>query len=44
MWGMTVAINNVLKKKYKIKFSMSLILKKIKTAKTILKKNHIKKS
>jgi hypothetical protein len=28
MWGMIVAINNVLKKKYKIKLSMSLILKK----------------
>jgi hypothetical protein len=40
MWGNTVAINSVLKKKnYKAKFSTSSILKKIKSIKTILKKN-----
>jgi hypothetical protein len=40
MWGSTVAIYNVLKKKnYKAKFSTSSILKKIKSTKTILKKN-----
>jgi hypothetical protein len=39
MWGNTVAIHSVLKKKnYKAKFSTSSILKKIKSTKTILKK------
>jgi len=40
MWRNTVAIHIILKKKnYKAKFSTSSILKKIKSTKTILKKN-----
>ena len=39
MWGNTVAIQSVLKKKnYKAKFSTSSILKKTKATKIILKK------
>jgi hypothetical protein len=42
MWGNTVAIHSILKKKnYKAKFSTSSILKK-KSIKTILKKKHKK--
>ena len=40
----TVAINNVFKKNYKTKFSISSILKKIKSTKIILKKNIKKKN
>jgi hypothetical protein len=44
MWRNTVAIHIVLKKKnYKAKISTSLILKKIKSTKTILKKKTQKK-
>jgi hypothetical protein len=43
MWGNTLVIHSVLKKKnYKAKFSTSSILKKIKSTKTILKKKHKK--
>jgi hypothetical protein len=38
----TVAINNVLKKNHKTKFSSNLILKKIKSTKIILKNKKIK--
>jgi hypothetical protein len=45
MWGNTVAIQSVLKKKnYKAKFSTSSILKKTKATKIILKKIIKKKS
>jgi len=40
MWRNTVAINNVLKKNYKTKFSISFILKKSKNI--ILKNKEIK--
>jgi hypothetical protein len=38
----TAAINNVLKKNYKTKFSIGSILKKIKSTKIILKNKKIK--
>jgi hypothetical protein len=38
MWKNTAAIHSVLKKNYKAKFSISSILKKIKSTETILEK------